>query len=112
MPDNIISDGLATFFNNGISHRNDALQDIIHELECIHQWLLQQTKFHFYCSSLLFIYNGDVDICSSRNNRKATVKLIDFAHATINETTLDSNFIYGIEKLLEHLYRLTDIVNN
>ena len=116
-PENVISDGLAKYFNNGISYRKDALTEIIEELEALYEWIVKQTEFHFYCSSLLFIYEGQGSSCqdisdtaASHRNKKAIVRLIDFAHATVDESTVDTNFIYGIEKLIKHLYLLVEFV--
>ena len=109
-PENIISDGLAKYFNNGISYRKDALSEIIEELEALYDWIAKQTDFHFYCSSLLFIYEGRENEDKLHLNRKAVVRLIDFAHTTVGETTVDTNFVYGIEKLIKHLHQLVEIV--
>jgi hypothetical protein len=55
-----VADGLSLFFKNGMYLRRDVILATIEQLERIHNWLRSQTSLHFYCSSLLIIYDGSV----------------------------------------------------
>ncbi|KAJ8250518.1 hypothetical protein COCON_G00224400 [Conger conger] len=55
-----LRDGLAKFFNNGDGLRKDAIADSIKKVRDILQWFEGQRRFHFYASSLLFVYEGDL----------------------------------------------------
>lgn len=51
--------GLAKFFHNGDRLRKDAIADSIRKVKDILLWFEGQRLFHFYASSLLFVYEGD-----------------------------------------------------
>ncbi|XP_041124348.1 inositol polyphosphate multikinase-like isoform X2 [Polyodon spathula] len=53
-----IKDGLTKFFFNGNSIRKDAIAAGIQKVQKILQWFESQSQFHFYASSLLFVYEG------------------------------------------------------
>jgi 1D-myo-inositol-tetrakisphosphate 5-kinase/inositol-polyphosphate multikinase len=55
---NQIQSGLLSFFNNGIELRRDVLIQTIEKLENIYNWMSRQKKYHFYCSSILIIYDA------------------------------------------------------
>ncbi|TRY59237.1 hypothetical protein DNTS_022148 [Danionella cerebrum] len=57
-----IKDGLSKFFYNGKILRKDAITASILKVQKILQWFEGQSRFHFYASSLLFVYEG---ICAS-----------------------------------------------
>ncbi|KAJ8248371.1 hypothetical protein GJAV_G00241310 [Gymnothorax javanicus] len=52
-------DGLARFFHNGEGLRKDAVTTSIRKVWDILRWFESQSRFHFYGSSLLFVYEGD-----------------------------------------------------
>ncbi len=54
--------GLALFFFNGISFHAEAIRAVIVQLRDVLAYMQIQTQFHYYCSSILIIYdtlNGD-----------------------------------------------------
>lgn len=53
-----IKDGFKLFFHNGVYFQRNILVVIIEKLENILIWLTRQVNLHFYCSSLLIVYDG------------------------------------------------------
>lgn len=53
-----IKDGFKIFFYNGELLRRDVLFVVVQKLENILVWLKSQTKLHFFCSSILIVYDG------------------------------------------------------
>ncbi|KAG8435554.1 hypothetical protein GDO86_013478 [Hymenochirus boettgeri] len=53
-----IKEGISKFFHNGTCLRRDALSECIQKVQDILQWFEFQENYHFYASSLLFVYEG------------------------------------------------------
>uniref|UniRef100_A0A3B5MNC2 Kinase n=1 Tax=Xiphophorus couchianus TaxID=32473 RepID=A0A3B5MNC2_9TELE len=53
-----VKDGLATFFENGVCLRRDAVRASICRVQHILNWFHSQHQLAFYASSLLFVYEG------------------------------------------------------
>lgn len=49
---------LALCFFDGASIRKDVVKIVIQKLERIHTWFKSQNRVHFYCSSILIVYEG------------------------------------------------------
>ncbi|KAG9341804.1 hypothetical protein JZ751_018526 [Albula glossodonta] len=54
------SNSLAKFFHNGKSLRKDAISVSIQKVQEILRWFESHREFHFYASSLLFVYEGSL----------------------------------------------------
>lgn len=105
-----------------------AIIETIKKFEEIKQWFLKQKSYHFYSSSLIVIYDGllqdslnelqsnDLNTSSNttadqsfnnlnNNNSLNLVRVImaDFAHVFPANNQLDMNYLYGLERLIEHL---------
>lgn len=65
-----IKEGLSKFFYNGDILRKDAITASILEVQKILQWFEGQSRFSFYASSLLFVYEG----VSTPNHVSQTVR--------------------------------------
>ena len=129
-----IADGLAVFFNNGFYLRNDVLISTIQQLEKILTWFESQKCLHFYCSSILIIYDGNVEIGngdmlntdddddeftrymklplhpsnSSNGSDLVKVKMIDFAHTLPSSGGIDTGYIIGLKNLISKLHIILD----
>lgn len=57
-PSNVAA-GLSTFFQNGLTLRGDVLIKVIAKLENLLVWFKHQLSWHFYCTSILIIYEGE-----------------------------------------------------
>lgn len=54
-----VTDGLALFFFDGLQLRRDCIAAAIQKLERLLLWMKSQRKLHFYCSSILIVYDGE-----------------------------------------------------
>lgn len=55
-----VSDALLLFFQNGSCLRRRILMAVISKLERLLAWMKSQVKYHFFCSSILIVYDGSV----------------------------------------------------
>ncbi|XP_077999083.1 inositol polyphosphate multikinase-like [Glandiceps talaboti] len=55
-----VIEGLARYLNSDEDLRTDVIPTFIQKLEEIQRWFEQQTRVHFFSSSLLLVYEGDV----------------------------------------------------
>ena len=121
-----LCDALTFFFHNGRNLRRDVVNGVIQQLEQILVWFQHQHQLHFYCSSLLIIYDGTpkidntttdrgIDI-SARSSLPSTttsssspsvdvvkVKMIDFAHTLPSPGGIDVGYIVGLRNLISNL---------
>ena len=112
MPEQV-SAGLLHFFYNGSSYRRDVLIAVIQKLERLLLWLRSQTLAHFYCSSLLIVYDGNTPHIVNAE-KDVRVNMIDFAHtvpASEFGGGVDVGYIYSVKSLLSHLYRCLQLVD-
>ena len=65
-----------------------------------------QTEYHFFASSLLFVYDADVARTYKEEDgtslkKSVSVKMIDFAHVWPAENKTDKNYIQGVQSLID-----------
>lgn len=80
------------------------LQDVLTQLGELLSLFEEQQDVHFFSSSLLIIRE-----CCSMSQRRACVRMIDFAHAFIlsdEESSSDDNYLYGLRNLISDLSEL------
>uniref|UniRef100_A0A1I8AZ62 Kinase n=1 Tax=Meloidogyne hapla TaxID=6305 RepID=A0A1I8AZ62_MELHA len=82
------------------------LDKFIERLKAIQKWFLHQKIFHFYASSLLFVYEGHSQLPSA-----VDVRMIDFSHVFSVESKpqLDENYIHGLLKIIEIFQKIRDV---
>ena len=78
----------------------------IEKLKMILQLFNYQTTFHFFASSLLFVYDAEVTERYNESMREeleksVSLKMIDFAHVWRAEGKIDKNYIQGLESLIK-----------
>ena len=107
--------GLGLFFQ---FHQNriqlSAIKECISILENIREWFRTQKTFHFYSSSLIMVYEADLEKCLDSLNQqdllnisgRVRVKLVDFAHLFPAHGLIDTNCLNGITKIIENLNML------
>lgn len=73
----------------------------LEELKKVLNVFQYQTSFHFFASSLLFVYDaeGAKSIDSARNS--VSLKMIDFAHVWGAEGVTDQNYVQGVQSLIK-----------
>jgi Inositol polyphosphate kinase len=94
------------FFHNGGSLRTDSIRLTIEKLRQIATHMQSQSYFLFYSSSLLLVYEGDVE-----RPAKVDIRMIDFAHTQRSQGERDDGYISGIIYLigvLESVLRIGD----
>lgn len=64
-------------------------------------WFEDQTIYHFYACSLLFIFQKGLALKGASSN--AEVKIIDFAHVTEGKGVIDHNFLGGLCSLIKFI---------
>lgn len=108
LKENKLHEVLENYFNTA---ENDAkaasaiASCFVEQLEEIQALFQQQTKFHIYGSSLLFVYDYSAFANFSRTGdmqslrSSVCVKLIDFAHVFPGDGKLDENYIFGLRNL-------------
>jgi len=79
----------------------------LHKIQALFQ---VQTVFHFFGSSLLFVY--DASACLSAEDedlleRSASIKMIDFAHVWPAEGRVDENYLNGVNSLVSLFQKIT-----
>jgi Inositol polyphosphate kinase len=118
------AEALKSFFWNGETLRKDVINGVIKKLTEILAWFARQSDLHFYCSSILIIYDGLSDAnsrdtanriqCATANDRGASlaakadlvqVKMIDFAHTLPSPvpSVPDHGYILGLKTLINAL---------
>lgn len=111
--------GLALFYQfHESTPQIRAIVETIRRFEEIMQWFLKQKTYHFYASSLIVVYDaindytlngaGDNNDPINNNNNMSSpdsirVIMADFAHVFPANNSLDLNYIYGLERCIEHL---------
>ena len=70
----------------------------------------KQCKYHFYSTSLLFVYEGDILLEDEKGRDVSACALIspkswmiDFAHVVYGNGFVDNNFIEGLDSVIEAL---------
>merc|ERR1719369_891479 len=82
----------------------------IKDLEKVLELFKHQTSFHFFASSLLFVYDAQTagefkdsrDVPSLRQS--VSLRMIDFAHVWKSEGETDQNYIKGVQSLIDLFY--------
>ncbi|KAI3671478.1 hypothetical protein L1987_87216 [Smallanthus sonchifolius] len=74
---------------------------ILAQLLELKTWFEDQTIYHFYACSLLFMFDNGLALKGGGSN--AEVKLIDFAHVTDGNGVIDHNFLGGLCSLIKFI---------
>ncbi|KAL8230449.1 hypothetical protein R6Q57_000227 [Mikania cordata] len=74
---------------------------ILAQLLELKAWFEDQTIYHFYACSFLFMFEKGLALKGAWS--KTTVKLIDFAHVTEGNGVIDHNFLGGISSLIKFI---------
>ena len=84
-----------------------AIQETIRKFEEIKQWFDKQKTYHFYSSSLIVIYDANLADLLEKNeanlSQAVRITMADFAHVFPANNTLDENYLFGLNRLTEHL---------
>lgn len=90
------------FTFNGTGYRTDIIQVILERLEILLRNLQNIDSYRFYCSSLLIMYDGDIN-----SEPRVEVRIIDFANCVVKgqknnyHVGPDRGFILGVTSLID-----------
>lgn len=127
--------GLALYYQFHQTPQIRAIKETIRKFEEIKAWFEKQTTYHFYASSLIVIYeafledmineqklkkklnqssnslideanNNSNDLVIANHLNSVRIVMADFAHVFPANNTLDTNYLYGLNRLIDHLKRL------
>lgn len=99
---------IKTFFNVESSVGKEIINSILSDLIKISNWMHKQTRFLFFSSSILIVYDAAqfLESVKAKDDRLwYKVKIIDLVHIfpNPNSNSLDDNFIEGLDNLIDIL---------
>jgi len=95
-----IEPNIGEFFNNGTKFRKDSLDKIILKLKELCRVMEQeQNHYRFYSTSLLLIYEGNID----EKDKEVDIRMIDFAHTFELEEGIkqDDGYLFGLKNFVQ-----------
>lgn len=99
-----VEDAIAAYLFDGKTYRTELIPSILVGLQRMISVLEDPLfPFRFYTSSLLFIYEGDLQASKGRGPPRVDIKIIDFAHAipkADKDGEGDDGFLFGLRNLL------------
>lgn len=117
--------GLALYYQFHQTPQIRAIKETIRKFEEIKAWFEKQRTYHFYASSLIVIYEACLedminehfkhstesnenelnnnDLILVNNLNSVRIVMADFAHVFPANDTLDLNYLYGLDRLIENL---------
>ncbi|RDD46902.1 Inositol polyphosphate multikinase [Trichoplax sp. H2] len=109
LDDDTIVNGLSLFYPKEEGWKISLIDNTILRLQALLQWFNSQSRWLFFSSSLLIVYDSDKD-----SSNEVDIKLVDFTHTyesavVMNDTNAnctDNNTIYGLNSLLKKLNEL------
>ena len=96
-----LHDVLDNFIHLEPSLAKTVARTFLAKLEEFSLFFSQQTRYHLYASSLLFVFDYGASDDTEKLVDSVRLKLIDFAHVFPGEGELDENFIFGLNNLCE-----------
>ncbi|KAK0400264.1 hypothetical protein QR680_003428 [Steinernema hermaphroditum] len=97
-----IDDGFNDYMKLTRENRTQIIGIFKKHLRGIHEWFSHQRVYHFYASSLLFIY----DSAPAEEGPVADVRMIDFSHTFPACKSTDQNYLFGLNRICEIFQRL------
>ena len=113
---------MALYFQFHQTPQLSAIRETIKKFEEIKSLFERQKTYHFYSSSLIVIYEAYLEdnlisMSNNNNNNESSLSspsfvnsvrivMADFAHVFPANNTLDKNYLYGLNSLIDHLKKL------
>ena len=94
---------VCNFLYNGSKYRTELIPLVIGKLSVLLEHVKDIKDYRFYCSSLLIIYDGDVNSAST----EVEVRMIDFSNSLVKNDTSnyhvgpDEGYILGVTSMIE-----------
>lgn len=110
---------LALFYQFDTKPQVSAIKETLKHLVELQNWFNKQSIYHFYSCSVLVIYDAFTEEIRQHFDHKeqsslfsidclVRVKMVDFGRVFPANNTLDLNFLFGLERLIEHHKLLLD----
>ena len=107
LPSHLVCPGVLQYLHQGGKTRFDLVPVILSRVEQIRQWLESQRQYRLYATSLLFVYEGDVQ--NDEDPMAIDVRMVDFAHTVECATScLDENFLFGVDRVAAFFQSIGD----
>ena len=74
--------------------------EFLRELQKVRSWFEEQRQYLFFATSLLFVYDADL-LGEETSNFNVRVRMIDFAHVYPANGLPDSNYMEGLNNLIQ-----------
>jgi 1D-myo-inositol-tetrakisphosphate 5-kinase/inositol-polyphosphate multikinase len=92
--------------NNEPEVAKELAQLFVEDLKKVLQLFQYQTTFHFFASSLLFVYDAEAaknfkETKDASLRKFTSLKMIDFAHVWKAEGKIDQNYMKGVQSLID-----------
>jgi len=111
--DKTMVNAFTEYLYNGKIIRHDIIPLLIKKLQNIEEYFIQQNEYRFYGSSLLFIYEGEIEQSLLKNTNNPTsqshqtdIRMIDFAHVwPIRDGPhgRDTGYLLGLRNIIHYL---------
>ena len=109
--------GLALYYQFHQTPQLSAIRETIKKFEEIKCLFERQKTYHFYSSSLIVTYEAylednliaqtNITISNTKSfENSVRIVMADFAHVFPAKDTLDKNYLYGLNSLIDHLKTL------
>uniref|UniRef100_A0A0N4Z3L0 Kinase n=1 Tax=Parastrongyloides trichosuri TaxID=131310 RepID=A0A0N4Z3L0_PARTI len=95
-----VSTAFQEFLSSSSNFTKYLIKEFLRQLNLLQSWFNIQTNYHFYASSLLFIYEGNA---STTRELKPTIKMIDFSHTYPGDGKIDENYLPGLQNIIRIL---------
>jgi len=96
-----VKDALRMYLNaSNRKLERQLVSDFLRELHSIRLWFEEQRLFLFFATSLLLVYDADL-LGEETNNFSVRVRMIDFAHVYPAHGMKDSNYLEGLNNLIQ-----------
>lgn len=109
MTQDTIQEQIAQFFSNGSHFRLDLLKKFISKLIEFQKAAQNETRYRFYSTSLLLLYEGEFDDVSAKKETPIDVRMIDFAHtySLLKEEEQDDGYLFGLQNFINILQAIS-----
>jgi hypothetical protein len=106
--------GLGLFYQFDQKGQKIAVRETIKRLNDIKLWFEKQTTYNFFASSILIIYESDLERMCEENLKNTEsyltqfvrAKMCDLTHIFRSDSKIDENYLFGLNCLIDHLKRL------
>uniref|UniRef100_A0A0R3S4R6 Kinase n=1 Tax=Elaeophora elaphi TaxID=1147741 RepID=A0A0R3S4R6_9BILA len=90
-----IVDAFREFLSGRIMEKRFVVEQTLEQLYKLRKWFNSQRVYHFYASSILLAYEACME-----QQPNVLIKLIDFSHVFPANGTIDDNYLFGLNNVI------------